>query len=161
MKTTSGSVARGRSNAAKAVLAGGFAAGVLDLGAAFAQSGLRGVGPVTVLQAIASGLLGSEAFRGGLATAALGAVLHFVIASLWCGVFYEISRRRSLLLRHPLASGAVFGAGVYFVMNAVVLPLSAVPFDTTMTLEGTAIGLLIHVCCVGLPIAYVVRRFVR
>ncbi len=40
----------------------------------------EGMSPIQVLQYIASGALGSDAFKGGLATAALGAALHFFIA---------------------------------------------------------------------------------
>lgn len=42
---------------------------------------LYGRSPVSVFQYIASGLLGSPAFSGGLSTAFVGLIFHFFIAS--------------------------------------------------------------------------------
>ncbi len=67
-------------NAMLAVLWAGFACGVLDITAAFVVYGFFGAKPVPLLQGIASGLLGPRAFQGGLATALLGLLCHFVIA---------------------------------------------------------------------------------
>jgi hypothetical protein len=70
---------------------GGVIAGVLDLTAAFATWGLKGVNPIIIAQSVASGLLGKDAFHGGLATAALGVVLHFFIACSAAAIFYPLS----------------------------------------------------------------------
>jgi hypothetical protein len=139
----------------RAVLQGGLLAGALDILAAFLVYGLRGATPVRILQSIASGLLGAEAFEGGLATAALGGLLHFFIASGWAVVYYGASRRLAVLLHRPVLSGMAYGAAVYLIMNLVVLPLSAVPkrpfaFDVVI--------LIVHMFCVGLPIALSVSR---
>ena len=77
------------------------------------------------MQFIASGLLGPQAFQGGLATAALGLALHFFIAFTLVAVFYAARRNVSIsatacgLFRNNL------WMVVYAVMNLVVLPLSA------------------------------------
>ncbi|OGG56082.1 MAG: hypothetical protein A3F84_01330 [Candidatus Handelsmanbacteria bacterium RIFCSPLOWO2_12_FULL_64_10] len=68
-------------SAVRAILLGGLIAGALDILAAFINNGLRGQGPVWVLQSVAGGWLGVGAFNGGLKTAALGIVLHFFIAT--------------------------------------------------------------------------------
>ena len=47
----------------------GLLAGVLDIVAAFVVYRFRGATPIRILHSIASGLLGPEAFEGGLATA--------------------------------------------------------------------------------------------
>jgi hypothetical protein len=144
---------------ALAVLAGGLAAGVLDILAAIAVYGLRGASPVRILQSIASGLLGAPAFEGGAATAALGLVLHFVIASGAAAVYYAASRFLPALVRRPLAWGAAYGVAVYLFMNFVVLPLSAVA-QRPFVITATAVTILIvHIVCVGIPIALAVRRF--
>lgn len=138
-----------------AILRAGALAGVLDIAAAFALSGLRGVGPARVLRYIASGLLGAAALRGGAATAALGLLLHFVIATTAAAVYYAASRRIAVLAAHPVPSGLLYGVAVYFFMNLVVLPLSAVarrPFVPSPAM------IAIHMLCVGLPIALVLRR---
>jgi hypothetical protein len=72
----------------QAILLGGFAAGTLDITAAFINSGLRGGSPARALQSIAGGLPGREAtFQGGLKTAALGLALHFLIATTWAAFY--------------------------------------------------------------------------
>jgi hypothetical protein len=144
----------------RAILLGGASAGVLDIFAAFTVYGLRGVPPVRILQSIASGLLGGAAFEGGVATAALGAALHFVIATGAAATYTLASRKLDVLVRRPWAAGAAFGVAVYLFMNFVVLPLSAVakrPFSPEMA----AIMVVVHVFCVGLPIAFAARRHSR
>jgi len=142
---------------ARTILLAGLLAGVLDIGAAFAVYGLRGASPVRILQSIASGLLGVDAFKGGLATAALGALLHFFIALMAAGVYYAASQRLGFLVRQPVISGLLYGVAVYGFMNHVVVPLSAVP-KRPFVLGLALVILVVHMLCVGLPIALLVRR---
>ncbi len=65
---------------AAALVAGTLAVGILDILDAFIFFGLRGARPIGILQSIASGVLGRAAYQGGMRTAALGLLLHFVIA---------------------------------------------------------------------------------
>jgi hypothetical protein len=44
-------------------------------------------------------------------------------------------------------------------MYYVVVPLSAAPFKMPRTSGAIAIDAFIHIFCVGLPIALVIRRF--
>jgi hypothetical protein len=144
--------------AAKSIAAGGLAAGVLDISAAFAIYVPRGASPVRILQSIASGALGPAAFEGGASTALLGGLLHFFIATVAAAVYYGLSRKVSVLVRRPLLSGALYGIVVYVVMNHVVVPLSAVrrgPFVPSMAL----LLVVVHILCVGIPIALAVRRY--
>lgn len=141
----------------RAILWGGLAAGILDITYAFVASGLRGHGPVTVLQSVASGLLGKAAFEGGLATAALGTVLHFFIATVAAAVYYAASRQLHFLTKHAVAFGMLYGIAVYIFMNFVVLPLSAIPFTVSYSPVKLVIDLLGHMLLVGLPIALAVR----
>ncbi|MGA7921522.1 MAG: hypothetical protein WCA38_17820 [Candidatus Acidiferrales bacterium] len=69
-------------NATAAIGWTGLTCGVMDITAAFLVYGLvYGVRPVHLLQGIGAGLLGRvAAFQGGLATALLGLLCHFVIA---------------------------------------------------------------------------------
>ncbi|BCS32598.1 hypothetical protein TBR22_A18120 [Luteitalea sp. TBR-22] len=140
------------------IVLGGLLVGILDIAAAFAVHGLyAGVPPRSILQAIASGLLGREAFRGGAATAALGLALHFVIAFAVVATYYLLSRRWHVLVRRAVPCGLAYGVAVYLVMNRVVLPLSRV---TTRPSPWVIIAVMIvvHMVCVGLPTALVVRR---
>src|SRR5688500_13376587 len=104
----------------------GFAAGVLDILAAFALSAYYGGTPARVLRAIASGVLGPQASQGGAATAALGLALHFVIAMGAAAVYFVAARRVPVLVRHAVPYGVAYGVMVYGVMQLVVLPLSRV-----------------------------------
>ncbi|MGH7600943.1 MAG: hypothetical protein ACREOI_31685 [bacterium] len=143
----------------RAIFWGGLIAGTLDILAAFVNSGLRGGSPTRVLQAIASGLLGADAFKGGFSTAALGLMLHFFIATTATAIYYAASRKLKVLVDQPIVCGLAYGIPVYLVMNLIVLPLSAVTFKTSHALANVATSLLILMFCVGLPIALVVRRY--
>jgi hypothetical protein len=147
-----------RVRALPAILVGGAICGALDITAAFVVYGLFGLKPIPLLQGIAAGLLGPRSFTGGLSTAALGLLCHFVIAFSATAVYFAASRRLSFLLRNPVASGVLYGIAVYFFMRWVVVPLSAAK-SGPFSLKMTAIGLIIHVICVGWPIAFAVRRF--
>ena len=141
---------------AQAVLLGTLTVGVLDLIDALVFFGLRGVTPVRILQSIAAGLLGRDAFRGGPATAALGALLHFFIAFGIVCVYYLVSRRLGILTRHPVLCGLLYGVVVFVIMNRVVIPLSAAATGP-MSLPVLVNGLLIHALGVGLPSALFAR----
>jgi hypothetical protein len=141
-------------------LAGGILAAVLDILAACGIYAARGVSPKRILQAIASGLLGPSAFQGGTGTAVLGLALHFFIATSASLVYYAASRRRPALVQRPLVFGAVYGVAVYVVMTFLVLPLSAVT-KRPLALDLVPVMLLVHIGCVGLPIAFATRRWSR
>ena len=160
MSTQSLSFPAERPHALSAILWGGLIAGVLDAVDGVAAYGVLGMNPIQVLQYIASGLLGPDSFKGGLATAALGTLLHFFIAFTVAAVYCTASLRWTVLIRKPIQFGLSFGAAVYFVMNYLVLPLSAVaksPFSLGLFLNGV-IG---HALFVGLPIALYARKFVK
>jgi hypothetical protein len=139
------------------ILWGGLTAGVLDAIDGVIAFGFQGMNPIQVLQYVASGALGSDAFNGGLSTAALGAALHFFIAFVVAGVYYSASRKLTTLYRKPALWGPAFGAAVYLFMNFVVLPFSAVaktPFSLTLFLNG----IFGHAIFVGFPIAWFAYR---
>jgi hypothetical protein len=144
----------------KAIFWAGLVAGTMDITAAFIVYGFFGATPVGILQGIAGGLLGPRAHDGGAATAALGLVCHFTIAYGAATVFYLLSRSLPFLTRQFVLSGVLYGIAVYFFMARVVIPLSRVhrgPFSFKMMI----IGITIHIFCIGLPIATIVKRCSR
>lgn len=154
-----GTASPARPRAVNTILYGGLVAGVLDITYALIASGVRGVSPTQVLQFVASGLLGRAAFAGGRAPAALGLLLHFLIAFIIAAIYYGASLRLPTLLRRPLLWGPLFGVAAYFVMNYVVVPLSATPKPSSpFSLASFVSGLLVHAFLVGLPIALFARR---
>jgi hypothetical protein len=132
--------------------------GTLDITAAFVVYAHFGLPPLRLLRGIAAGLLGPQAFEGGSTTALLGLFCHFFIAFCAATVYFTASRWIPFLLGHAAISGVFYGVIVYFFMNRVVVPLSAAikyPFSFKMMF----IGVVIHIFCVGLPIALTVRRY--
>lgn len=148
-------------SALRAIAAAGTIAGAMDIAAAFLHSGARGVGPATVLKAVASGVLGPTSFTYGLGAAALGLALHFLIAHIWAALYYAASRRIPFLTTQPWVSGIFYGLLVNTLMREIVVPLSAAPKFAGQTPLHVAIGYGIHVLCVGLPIALTLARFRR
>jgi hypothetical protein len=128
-------------------------AGALDAADGVVFFGLHGLNPIQVLQYIASGLLGAQSFQGGLATAGVGVLIHFSIALVVAAIYFLASRRIPALRSYWVQFGLLYGAAVWFVMNLVILPHSAVapgPIGAAALLNGV-IG---HALFVGLPIAF-------
>ncbi len=144
-------------NFIKIILLGGSCAGVLDFIGACLSNASRGVTPLRIAQSVASGLLGARAFQGGYRTAALGVVLHFVIALGAATVFNFASLKWRWLIEHAWLSGVLYGICVFWFMQLVVLPLSAIAFKQNFAWLVVATGLLVHILCVGLPIALTAR----
>lgn len=147
-----------RDSAASAILTGGLIAGLFDITYAVVFSGFRGVPAMRILQSVASGLLGAPAFEGGAPVAALGLLLHFLMALLIATLFYFASRQFVFLVRHPVIWGAIYGLVVYLVMNFVVIPLSAVPGKPKFVPIVVITSLIVHAFFVGVPIALAARR---
>ena len=146
-------------NALLAILVGGGIGGAFDITYAVVFSGVRGVPALRVLQSVASGLFGAAAFKGGVPIALLGLVLHFFIALSWAAIFNFASRWWPLLTRRPVICGIVYGFIIYWVMNLVVLPLSAFPRRVTFPPIVLATGLFVHMFLIGLSISLAVRRW--
>src|SRR5947209_4530410 len=86
-RMTGDSAAVQKRNALLAVAMGGLIAGTLDLTQACILFGAK------VPLVIAAGLLGRQAFRGGVGTYVLGVCLHFFIACSATAIYYAASRR--------------------------------------------------------------------
>lgn len=117
----------------------------------------QGVPPIRIGQSIASGLMGADAYRGGLSTALVGVALHTAIMGVIVGVYALAAARLPALSRRWFVAGAAYGVAVYVVMNALVVPLSAAvvgarPWPVVVN------GLFAHVFAVGVPIAWCVAR---
>jgi hypothetical protein len=156
--------AAARPNPFRAILWGGLACGLLDLTFALVYfTHWRGAQPLAILKSIAGGLLGAEAQRGGIGTAVLGVGLHFGISFVAATAFYLASRKLRFLTDQALLSGVLFGVVVYFFMNGVVLPLSAIPaapFPPTISIRILPV-LGAHMFLVGPPIALAVKHWAR
>ena len=138
----------------RAIVWGGLVAGTGDLVFALSHYGMK----LKVFQTVAAGLIGRDAaFSGGEATFALGVALHYGISFIWAALFCVAALRLPALLRNATAAGLAYGLVVYFGMNHIVLPLSALhtPFWPP---KLDAASIAAHCFVFGLPIALAARR---
>lgn len=115
-----------------AIVLGGLVAGTIDVGAA---SAINLLSPITILHAIASGLIGKVSFSGGATTAALGLLLQWGMALIIAAIYVGATSARPGLRTRWMMSGTVAGVIIFFVMNYLVMPLSAAPFRPKFGLE--------------------------
>ena len=149
---------RSMARAACWVALAGAVGATFDITYAILYDGWKGVATERLLQSVASGLLGREAFQGGWPVAALGLGLHYAIVIVAAAIFHLAARRLAWLHEEPVTAGLLYGLCIYGFMNFVVLPLSAYPFRMVFPLLTTATGVLVHMFGVGLPIALITRR---
>lgn len=145
---------------ARAWVTAGLFAGVMDLTAACLHAAYLGASPIRVFHFVASGLVGREAaLSGGTPTALLGILLHFVIAFGAAGTYLAASRFWGFLMDRPFVAGPLYGIAVYWFMQLVVIPASAIVPRGSPDLSNRLTAIAIHIVCVGLPIAWSVARF--
>lgn len=123
----------------------------------FVQNVLGGVPLISLYQYIASGALGESAFAGGIATALLGALFHYLISIVIAGVLILSVDRIPLLRRYIIPGSLLYGFGVFIVMNMIVTPLSATPPLPTPTTAQLIVAILDHVLVFGLLLGMLVR----
>jgi hypothetical protein len=155
MSATSIPLPYAKGNAPLAIGVAALVAGTLDI---LQACTLFGWG---IPKVIAGGLLGVGAIKGGAGMWILGLALHFFIATSVAAIYYGASRKLPFLLEYPFICGLFYGMAVEAVMSYIVLPLSALhsrgPYELTDILSGFGM----HMLVIGLPIAYLIRRFSR
>ena len=137
-----------------AILLGGLIAATIDIGAA---SLITGRSPTSIMQAIAGGLLGKATFNGGIGTMILGTVLQELMGILIATIYVVLLKTVSGLLRRWILSGLAYGVIIFFVMNYVVVPLSAwksAPHFTPLKFAANMAAMLLF----GLIVAFFARR---
>jgi uncharacterized membrane protein YagU involved in acid resistance len=140
-----------------AALVIGTIAAVTEMVPVFPIQAALGVSPRLVLQSIASGVLGKEAYSGGAATVLLGIAFHLLI-SIVAALFYVMASERWARLRQrPLLAGTAYGTVVFLVMRYIVVPLSAVAYRQSTEWRMFAISLAVHILGFGIPIALLDR----
>lgn len=147
----------GRPSAFDTIVLGGLAVGVLDfLDATIFFTLYSGAAFTQIWQGVAAGLVGGQAARaGGWNTALLGIFLHFVVSFGVAAVYYFASRSVPFLIRHPVISGLIYGVLVNFIMQYVVIPLSAIGGPGPVRLWPFVNSVVGHAFLVGLPVALI------
>jgi len=150
----------------QAIVSGWLSCAVLDITAACIQAWIQaGRTPAGTLKGVASALWGRNAMNAGAGMAAMGLAMHFTVALTWTLVFDALSRRIAFLRSAPLLIvGPLYGAIVFAAMNYGTLPLlswvRSLYLGTAPYWPGPMSWpqFYIHMICVGLPIAWGVRR---
>ena len=143
-----------------AILLGGLIAGACDITYAVATYFFAyDIPPIRIFQSVAGGWVGREAARaGGMDTAILGGVTHFTFTTMMAAAYVIVSFGWADLRRHPVFWGMLYGSFLYFLMNFVVVPHSALGWPKTLPpLWIWYSGLLVHQFGVGCGIALAAR----
>jgi len=84
-----------------------FSISLRQMVAFYLQSGLK---PMTVLQSVASGLLGRASFQGGTKVGRLGSIFY-TFSSHFRGqaIYYVASRRLTFMVERPVIAGLIYG----------------------------------------------------
>ena len=143
----------------RAVLTTGLIAGTLDILAACLSAYIqRGMTPEKLLQFVASGLFGADAFTGGAKMAVAGLIMHFMIATSWTLLYYLLYPRLNILQKNKFVSGIIYGAFVWVMMNRLILPFTAIP-KSPFNLTSAFIGMVILMLMIGMPNAFRAQRY--
>ena len=145
----------------RAIAVGGSIAGALDILFAISFAAYGGRTPVWLLQTVATGLLGKDAYAGGLPAAVLGLAGHFAMSFAWAALFVTAASRVPRLIESPVMYGFLFGAIVFVTMRLAILPLSAFPYPVSFTSLGAGLDLVSHLFFFGLPIALAAAKNLR
>ncbi len=149
-----------RNSLLRSIVLGGLIIGILDAIVYhwFVSSVLGGYPLIMVYQYMASGALGNAAFEGGIPTALLGALFHFIVSFVVAAVFILSADRITLLRRYAVPGSLVYGIGVFIVMNLIVLPLSKAPPLPPPTTPQLIAQIVDHMLVIGLPLGILVQR---
>ena len=139
----------------QSLLTATLVAGTLDAlaGIVFFDFSLGKMSIVQILQWIASGVFGQNAFAMGALGAFYGLVFHYVVAFGFSVGLFSVFEKVRVLKQYPVFSGLAYGGAIWLVMNLIVLPLSntvIAPFDPFVAL----VGIIWHMVLVGLPIVH-------
>ena len=131
--------------------------GTLDILFAIILTVAYGREPANMLRFVGSGPF-AGATEMGAAGAALGLAVHFALMAAMAAIFMALVRLRPILLETPWRTGLAYGVLTYFAMNWAVVPLR---FGVPLPPSGVSITtqLFAHVVLVGLPFAFIARRF--
>lgn len=146
-------------------LTAGLLAGALDIIAACIHAYLaRETQPDQVLRFIASGAFGKDAANGNMMIV-WGLLFHFLIAISFTFFFFLLARMIPSLVKYPVPVAIIYGIFVWLFMRYIVLNyISTIKIRPIEGQEATinaiiAAGILI--ICIGLPNAFLARKYVK
>ena len=133
--------------------------GTLDISFAMILTLLRGKAIGNVLRFVASGPF-PDAIQWGTTGALLGLLVHFTLMGIMVAVFVLGARELRHNIDMPFRAGLAYGVVTWAIMNLIVVPLRFhTPFPPPTMAMATQ--LFAHIVLVGLPTAFVARRYLR
>ena len=143
----------------KPIIVATLVCGTLDILLAVILTLMRGREPTAMLRFVASGPF-PQATDWGAEGSVLGLAVHYTLMAIMVAAFVLAARQRPSLLDHPLLWGIAYGVITYAIMNLLVVPLRF-PAAWPPKPLGIATQLFAHIVLVGLPTAYIARRYLR
>ena len=116
--------------------------------------------PVVIFKYIASAAIGNSAFTGGAGIILLGLLLHYFIAFFFTIFFLWLYTQTNILPGNRLLTGIAYGTFIWIIMNLIVVPLSCAP-ESTFQFFKFLKSILILICMIGLPLAFLTGRFLK
>jgi hypothetical protein len=148
-----------RNSVWKPIIVATLVCGTLDILFAMILTVLRGRHIPDMLRFVASGAF-ANATQWGAGGALLGLAVHFTLMAIMVAVFVLVAPKLPHNLGMPFRAGVAYGVVTYAVMNLVVVPLRF-PAAWPPTKLAIATQLFAHIVLVGLPTAYITRRYLR
>ncbi|MEZ5920431.1 MAG: hypothetical protein R3C60_03665 [Parvularculaceae bacterium] len=140
----------------------GLAGGALDAIAASTIYPLayKGLTLTRLWQGVAAGWFGKASYDMGAKSVAIGLASHFLIALCAGAALTLVMAQSEIFRRRWPISGALYGVAMYFFMQKIVLPLSAIG-PQHPDAKSMAIGLGIHIFIFGMGSALVASRLLK
>ncbi|SMC78199.1 hypothetical protein [Pedobacter africanus] len=136
-------------------------AGTLDITAACINAWLSNdVMPGRVLAYIASGVWGKTAYNGGPEMMFFGLLFHYIIVFFCVFCFFWLYSRWSFLHRSMAVNAVLIAFTAWLVTTQLVLRMSKITVPP-FRVSGAIIAIAILIICLGFPIAYAARRFIK
>lgn len=144
----------------KAILSVTFVTGSLDILLAILWYAVlqKQTTALKILQSIASGLFGMQAYRGGMRMALVGLSLHYFITLLFVSFYFVIYPTFTPLKKYPFAAGILYGLAIWMLMNLIVLPFTFRSLGTP-DLSSAITGAMIVVTAISLPLSFLTNKY--
>ncbi len=147
--------------AIKTILLACLVAGTMDALAAIIMYGpvFGKLSVMRLFQGIARGAFGRKAFEGGSEMAVYGVIIHYTIAFIFSTIYFFAFAWLPFLRINRIVSAILYGLFVWIIMNLVVLPAVGIAFRFNAT--ANAIGIIILMICIGIPVSFIVSRYYK
>jgi uncharacterized membrane protein YagU involved in acid resistance len=149
---------RSQGSAISTVLKMGLLAGTLDITAAIVI--LARMRAAFVLQYVASGAFGKDAYTAGPHMIAFGLFFHYLIAMTIAMIYFLVFPRLSFLKTNRILNAVLIGLCAWLFMSLVVVPLSQIG-PLKMTPEGAIKNIVILMVCIGTPISFLTSKYYK